>query len=205
MAAAAAASPAPADAGGDKKKRKGLTLVLMVVGALVLMAGAAGATLFFSGYFAKQAAAQVEAELNGGTGHAAAGAHGEAGASGAAGKPPQKVKRTSPEVTRFEQSYLQMEGDLVANVAGTKKIMSVNVALMTDYDERVFQNVKKHELALKAIILDVLRKVTEPEMQSPTFREDLAERVREEMNKLLTKHEDFGGLEAVYFTGFIVQ
>lgn len=203
MATAAAATPAPADAGTGKKKKKVMGIVLIAVGALVLAAGVAGATLFFSGFFAKRAAAQVEAELNGGHGDAAA--HGEAGASGAAGKPPQKVKRTSPEVTRFELHIALLEGDLVANVAGTKKIMSVNVALMTDYDERVFQNVKKHELALKAIILDVLRKVTEPEMQSPTFREELAERVREEMNKLLTKHEDFGGLEAVYFTGFIVQ
>ncbi|MEY2782458.1 MAG: hypothetical protein RLZZ95_85, partial [Pseudomonadota bacterium] len=39
----------------------------------------------------------------------------------------------------------------------------------------------------------------------PDFRVELAKRIRDAMNTLLEKYEDFGGIEEVYFTNFLVQ
>jgi len=39
----------------------------------------------------------------------------------------------------------------------------------------------------------------------PEFRQELASKIRDAMNAVLTKYEDFGGIEEVYFTQFVVQ
>jgi flagellar FliL protein len=76
---------------------------------------------------------------------------------------------------------------------------------MTHYDDRVIKNVKTHELALRAGILDVMRQKTESDLLKPDFRKALAEDVKLVINSLLEKYEGFGGIEDVMFTEFIVQ
>ncbi|MFM6991300.1 MAG: flagellar basal body-associated protein FliL [Rhodoferax sp.] len=83
--------------------------------------------------------------------------------------------------------------------------MSVQIALMTRYDERVVENVKKHEFALRSVVMDAMRMTTEADLGKPDFRKDLAIKIRDAMNTLLEKYEDFGGIEEIYFTSFIVQ
>jgi flagellar FliL protein len=83
--------------------------------------------------------------------------------------------------------------------------MQVQIAVMTRYDDRVISNVKKHEFALRSVALDVMRKTTEDELPQANFRKDLAEKIRAEINATLVKFEDFGGVEEVYFTSFVVQ
>jgi flagellar FliL protein len=53
--------------------------------------------------------------------------------------------------------------------------------------------------------MDVMRQTQEPDLTKPEFRKDLAQKIRDAMNTLLEKFEDFGGIEDVYFTNFIVQ
>jgi flagellar FliL protein len=90
-------------------------------------------------------------------------------------------------------------------VTGSRKVMQIRLAIMTYYDERVFNNVKKHEFALRSAILDVMRQSTEADINKPTFRTELAEKIRLTVNALLEKYEDFGGVEEVHFTEFVVQ
>jgi flagellar FliL protein len=83
--------------------------------------------------------------------------------------------------------------------------MSIQVAVMTRYDQRVLDNVKKHEFALRSVMMDVMRQTVDADLTKPDFRKELAVRLRDAMNTLLEKYEDFGGIEDVYFTSFIVQ
>ena len=83
--------------------------------------------------------------------------------------------------------------------------MQVTLTVMTHYDDRVIKNVKTHELALRAGILDVMRQKTEADLREPDFRKALAEEVRLNINSLLEKYEGFGGIEEVMFTEFVVQ
>ena len=53
--------------------------------------------------------------------------------------------------------------------------------------------------------LDAMRQATDADLATPTFRTEMAEKIRNEINIVLEKYEDFGGIEAVYFTHFVVQ
>jgi flagellar FliL protein len=193
------AAPAPAaeteGAEEPKKKKPIVKIILAVVGAIVLMVGVMFATLFFSGYFEKKAELAAQDKLE----------ELEAAASKAKIEAPSKIKKEAPEATRFEKNYLQLDKELMTNITGSKKVMVVQVALMTHYDSRVFDNVKKHEFALRSAMLDVMRQTTEADVTKPDFRKDLAAKLKDVLNELLEKFEDFGGIEDVFFTSFVMQ
>jgi len=193
------AAPAPAaeteGAEEPKKKKPIVKIILAVVGAIVLMVGVMFATLFFSGYFEKKAELAAQDKLE----------ELEAAASKAKIEAPSKIKKEAPEATRFEKNYLQLDKELMTNITGSKKVMVVQVALMTHYDSRVFDNVKKHEFALRSAMLDVMRQTTEADVTKPDFRKDLAAKLKDVLNEMLEKFEDFGGIEDVFFTSFVMQ
>ncbi len=195
----ATAAPAPAaeteGAEEPKKKKPIVKILLIVVGAIVLMIGVMFATLFFSGYFEKKAELAAQDKLE----------ELEAAASKAKIEAPSKIKKEAPEATRFEKNYLQLDKELMTNITGSKKVMVVQLALMTHYDNRVFDNVKKHEFALRSAMLDVMRQTTEADVTKPDFRKDLAAKLKDVLNELLEKFEDFGGIEDVFFTSFVMQ
>lgn len=194
-----ATAPAPAAAAeGEeqpKKKKPILKIILIVLGAIVLMVAVAFGTLFFSGYFEKKAELAAMDKLE----------ELEAAASKAKVEAPSKIKKEAPEATRFEKNYLQLDKELMTNITGSKKVMVVQVALMTHYDTRVFDNVKKHEFALRSAMLDVMRQTTEADVAKPDFRKELAAKLKTVVNELLEKFEDFGGIEDVFFTSFVMQ
>ncbi len=195
----ATAAPAPAaeteGAEEPKKKKPIVKILLIVIGAIVLMVGVMFGTLFFSGYFEKKAELAAQDKLE----------ELEAAASKAKIEAPSKIKKEAPEATRFEKNYLQLDKELMTNITGSKKVMVVQVALMTHYDSRVFDNVKKHEFALRSAMLDVMRQTTEADVSKPDFRKDLAAKLKDVLNELLEKFEDFGGVEDVFFTSFVMQ
>ena len=194
-------------------KKPMLLIIGGIVAVLLLLVAAVLGTMFFTGAFkpkpeltAEQLLLQQEAA------EAAADGKGEAGKDGKDGKkgdkkggPPGKLTKKSPELTRFDFSYLQLEREFLTNLTGSRKVMAIQVAVMTRYDERVFDNVKKHEFALRSVMMDVMRQTVDADLSKPDFRKELAVRLRDAMNSLLEKYEDFGGIEDVYFTSFIVQ
>ena len=117
---------------------------------------------------------------------------------------PSKVKKEA-EATRFENTYLQIDKEFMTNITGSKKVMVVQIAIMTHYDSRVFDNVKKHEFAIRSAVLDVMRQSTEADVAKPDFRTELAAKIKVVMNEMLMKYEDFGGIEDVFFTSFVMQ
>jgi flagellar FliL protein len=193
MATAAAVEPEVVE---EPKKKKPILLIIGgVVGLIVLIVGVVLGTLFFTGYFNPKPV--VDPELA----EASADGHGDKKGDG---KPSKKTK-DAPELTRFEYTYLQIEREFLVNVSGSKKVMSVQLAVMTHYDDRVFENVKKHDFAIRSAVMDVMRQTTDADLVKPEFRKDMAVKIRDSINTLLEKYEDFGGIEEVHFTNFIVQ
>ncbi len=177
----------------EPKKKKPIVLIIGgVVGLIVLIVGIVLGTLFFTGYFNPKPVVDPE--------HAE-----EAAGDKNDDKKPGKKTKESPELTRFEYTYLQIEREFLVNVSGSKKVMSVQIAVMTHYDERVFENVKKHDFAIRSAVMDVMRLTTDADLVKPEFRKELAGKIRDSINTLLEKYEDFGGIEEVHFTSFIVQ
>jgi flagellar FliL protein len=209
----------------EESKPKSPILMIIVAGVvlLVLLVAAVAGTLFATGFFDskdKKAAAAALAAMetgkkdgakegegkDGHSGDAKGGKEGEGAGKAAAGaSAPKPVSKTPAEMQRFEYRYHEMEKDMVANLTGSKKIMQVKVALMTRYDDRVIANIKKHEFALRSVALDVMRQTKPEDIDQPDFRKRLAEKIRDEMNTTLQKFEDFGGIEEIHFTNFIVQ
>ncbi len=226
----AAATPETAEV---KPKKPIVLIIAAVVGIVVLVAGTMVGTLFVTGFFNKpppsadQMMAEGAAPAEGGHGAPAAGGHGAPAADGHGEKKadgghggghgdkkdegkgkdsgPPKLNKKSPDSPRFEYTYSQLEREFLVNLAGSRKVMSVQIALMTRYDERVVENVKKHEFALRSVVMDAMRMTTEADLNKPDFRKDLGIKIRDAMNTLLEKYEDFGGVEEIYFTSFIVQ
>lgn len=182
-----------------KKKAPIIKIVLIAVVAVLLLGGTVFGTLFVTGFFDKKDQAAAEAQLKA-LEEQSANANNPASSAG-----PQKVTKDSPELTRFENHYLEIEKDMLANLTNSRKVIQVQVAIMTHYDQRVFTNVEKHKFALRSAALDVMRQTTEAELSQADFRKNLAEKIRVEMNAVLERFEDFGGIEEVYFTSFVVQ
>ena len=182
-----------------KKKSPIVKIILIAVVTLLLLAGTVAGTLFVTGFFDKKDTAAAEAQLKALEQEAA-------GTKNAVAElPPKKVTKDTPELTRFENQYMELEKDMVANLTNSRKVIQVKLAIMTHYDERVFKNVKKHEFALRATALDVMRLTTDADLNQADFRKKMAEKIRSEFNAVLEKYEDFGGIEEVFFTSFVVQ
>lgn len=191
----------------QKPKSKLIPIILGAVGLIVIVAGTMLATLYFTGFF-KPKPPTLTAEERIALGldpepEAAKDAKDGKGKDGKDAKP-EKLKK-SPEAQRFDFNYFQMEREFLVNVTGSKRVMSIQVAVMTRYDQRVIDNLKKHEFALRSVMMDVMRQSQEGEINKPEFRVDLAKKLRDAMNGLLEKYEEFGGVEDVFFTSFIVQ
>ena len=177
-----------------KKKSPVLKIILIVLGLLLVVGITIGATLFASGFFDADKEEDAEAAL----------AELEAQAAEAVAAP-EKVQLDSPELSKFQQSYYQLEKELTSNIANSRKVMQASVAIMTHYDDRVVTNVEKHVFALRNVMLMVMSQQTEADLADPEFRIKLAEEFKFVMNAELEALEDFGGIEQVYLTEFVVQ
>ena len=196
--AEAEAAPAEEVVEGEPKKKKPILLILVIVlSVIVLIMSVMFGTLYFSGFFEHKSEAAAHEKVDELEKEAES-------AHNATPEGPSKVKKEA-EATRFENTYLEIDKEFMTNITNSQKIMVVKVAVMTHYDSRVFDNVKKHEFAIRSAVLDVMRQSTEADVAKPDFRVDLAAKIKVVMNEMLMKYEDFGGIEDVFFTSFVMQ
>ena len=189
------------EAGEGGKKSSVLSYVLIGVGVIVALAITVLATMYFVGYFDPDSAERIEATVQ----QLEMDAEEARARAEELAKGPSKETLDSPELTRFENTYMEIERPLVANIVNSRKVMQVKVAIMTHYDDRVVANMEKHEFAIRSEMLDVMRKIDETRISEPNFRSDLAEQLKLAVNSVLERYEDFGGVEEVMFTEFVVQ
>jgi len=229
MAEEAAAAPEEQAEGAPSKKKAIIKIVLMVVAVLFIIGASVGGTLLATGFFSKkeQAKEAVDAQLDKldgehGDGHGGGDGHGDAKAGdghgdakggdghGAPAKPGAEApgkELVAPDADnqRWKFNYYSLEKPMLSNLSNSRKVMQVTLTIMTHYDDRVIKNVKTHELALRAGILDLMRTKTEADLKDPDFRKQLAEEIRVVINSLLEKYEGFGGIEEVMFSEFVVH
>lgn len=209
------------------KKKSAMLKIIAVVGVLVVVVAASiGGTLALTGFFSKKPAdagqlAEADSDAGGKQADDGNGADKEKGKGKDKGagkgkgkdkdkdkdKTPQKRELPKDTQARFEKSYMDLDDKkaLVANLAGSRKVMQVSLSLMTQYDDRVFKNVEKHRAALRSAALDVLRQVSDTDIAKPEFRAELAKQLRGRINAELERLENFGGIEEVFFTEFVYQ
>ena len=189
------------EAGEGGKKSPILAYILIGVGVIVALAITVLATMYFVGYFDPDSAERIEATVQ----QLEMDAEEARARAEELAKGPSKETLDSPELTRFENTYMEIERPLVANIVNSRKVMQIKVAIMTHYDDRVVANMEKHEFAIRSEMLDVMRKIDETRISEPNFRSDLSEQLKIAVNSVLERYEDFGGVEEVMFTEFVVQ
>ena len=202
-----------AAAGGEqaepKKKSKLIFFVMITAGALVLIGGSVGATLYFTGFFSPKPAVEGK-EGEQVKGEHAEGEHGEGEqAEGSDPKAPgggeEKSSAEVPEAEKFAATYKAIERDFTINVPNSRKFVQFKVAYKTFYGPTIVERVTEHQIAIEAAILAAAGQFGEEEMVAVEGRARLATALRDAMNDVLIRNEDFGGIEEVMFTAFVFQ
>jgi flagellar FliL protein len=182
-----------------KKKGKGKKILLLGGGMLLLGGGGAGAALYASG-----------------TGPFA-GDHGPKEPDR-----PQLVRRDGvsesdaaryfsangdkrPDPAKFVPTYYPLEDNFTANLRDGEGFVQLGLGVSTYYDERVLENVKLHEMAVRSAVLLALSEQNAASLATPQGKEALKTSLRNAVNTVLKKREGFGGIDDVYFTSFVIQ
>ena len=118
---------------------------------------------------------------------------------------PQKLTKDTPEEKVFETIYHEFPGTFTTNLSGSRKMLQIGIGVSTQYDDTVMMNVEAHQLALRSVILGVIANYTEEQVKSSDGRDVLAGAIRDTINAKLEFLENFGGIEEVHFTSFVLQ
>ncbi len=105
----------------------------------------------------------------------------------------------------FRTAYFNFSDDFTVNLKGSTTLLQASLACSTQYDGRVLQWLKAHELAIRSAMLEQLADTTDEDIASPQGKEQLQKRLAAAINTVLVREEGFGGVNAVYFKSFIVQ
>jgi flagellar protein FliL len=190
---------------GDEVKKK-FPIVPIIIGVLVVLlvaVGAVFATLMLTGALSDDALEAELAALESGDASAQSAGTNAAGAATEAVAAPELMMTPTP--ARLATLYYEMQRPLTANLSGSRRVMQVTIAIMTHYDQLVVDNIIKHELAIRSALLTVLSNTPEENITRENFRLEMGEQMRITINSVLEQFENFGGVESVYFTEFLIQ
>lgn len=118
---------------------------------------------------------------------------------------PEKVSKDTPEEETFETIYYEFAGTFTTNLANSRKMLQLGLAVSTQYDDTVMVNVEAHELGLRSVILQRIGNFSEDDIKGETGRKALADSIRDALNFELEELEGFGGIEKVHFTSLVLQ
>ena len=118
---------------------------------------------------------------------------------------PERVALDTPENQVFLTTYYEFPGSFTTNLMNSRKFLQISVGVSTQYDDRVMANVEAHQLALRSEILGTMSEFTEESIQGKAGRQALASSLQEAINTKLEVLENFGGIDEVHFTSFVLQ
>jgi flagellar FliL protein len=218
---------AEAEAPEPKKKLPIVKILVMTIGALALMGIGAGAAILFNkltkpsdenplAIVIERKGAPAEEPAHGEEAHAeapkdehgaepAAGGHGAPAAGGHGAAPAGPTGKPVPSKEQFVTSYFEFPGNFTTNLRGSRRFAQMSVALATQYDKKVIENVQKHEVAIRAEVLALLAEQTEADVIGVENRKKLQVLIKDAINKLLNERVSFGGVEDVYITALVLQ
>ena len=105
----------------------------------------------------------------------------------------------------YRTTYYNFTDEFTSNLKNSQALIQVSIACSTHRDGRVVMWLKKHELAIRSAMLEVLADTPEDDINTIEGKERLQKRLTVAINKVLTEAEGFGGVDAVYFKNFLVQ
>ena len=185
----------------EEKKSKGglIKIILFAVGGIMLVVMGLGVGYFVFGSSQPDPSEEIETIIERKMEEA------EAAKSAADNVSPQKVSKETPEQENFVTIYYEFPGTFTTNLRGSRKMLQVGIGVSTQYDDTVMMNVEAHELALRSTVLGVLSEFGEEDVQGTNGKAALASALKEGINSKLILLENFGGVEEVLFTSFVLN
>ncbi len=107
--------------------------------------------------------------------------------------------------SKFKITYHQIEQPFTSNLSNSESFAQLSLAISTYYDERVFEHVTEHEIAIRSAILMELGQQDPFELDTSEGKLQLKKKLRDVINATLKEKSGFGGIEDVYFTSLVVQ
>jgi len=198
-----------ADTEKPKKKGKLVKLIGIAVVLLLLVGGGVGAGMFFAG---RMGAAKADAKPADSNVPQLVPKSEEVRVSAAAGSGSETSGGGAKEATppgdggaKYASTYYELDKDFTSNLQDSVHYIQVGIAVSTPYDQRVIDNLKTHEIAVRSAILMALGDTTEDEVFTSDGKKQLQKRLVAAINQVLIQKEGFGGISNVYFTNFVVQ
>ncbi|MCM8731266.1 flagellar basal body-associated protein FliL [Hephaestia sp. GCM10023244] len=192
--------------GGMKKMLlMGVALVALVGGGVGaglyaassgLVGGGGGAAVANGPQLVPKAQEKRAAPAGGGDGEG----HDESRASGAGESTPLGAGGD-----KYASTYYALEKEFTSNLQDSSHYIQVGLAVGTHYDDRVIQNLRTHEIAVRSAVLMTLGDATEEDVFTSDGKKRLQTRIVASINNVLKQKEGFGGIGNVYFTNFVVQ
>jgi flagellar FliL protein len=185
----------------EEKKSKGglIKIILLVVGGIMLVATGLGVGYFVFGSSQPDPSEEIESIIERKMEEA------EAAKSESDNATPKKVSKETPEQENFVTIYYEFPGTFTTNLRGSRKMLQVGIGVSTQYDDTVMVNVEAHELALRSTVLGILSEFSEEDVQGTNGKAALASALKEGINSKLTLLENFGGVQEVLFTSFVLN
>jgi len=194
--------------GTPGKKGKLGKLIGIALALVVLVGAGAAAGMFFAqkmgGATAQAATANNEPHLVPKSEEvrvsAAAGSGSETSGAGA-----KEATPPGEGGAKYASTYYELDKDFTSNLQDSVHYVQVGIAVSTPYDQRVIDNLKTHEIAVRSAVLMALGDSTEDEVFTSDGKKQLQKRLVGAINQVLMQKEGFGGISNVYFTNFVVQ
>ena len=192
-----------ADDENNEPKKKGfiLRILIFIVAGLILIGAGLGGGYILFGSSQPDPSDEIEAIIE----KKMAEVDAERLAEEEAALSNEKVVKETPDIETFVTTYFEFPGTFTTNLRSSRKFLQVGLGVSTQYDDEVISNVEDHQLALRSEILNVMSEFTEEEIQGKQGREALARALADGVNAKLMQLEDFGGIEEVHFTSFVLQ
>ncbi len=195
-----------------KKKGKLGKIVVIAAGVVVLIGGGVGAGLYAAGSGligsgSHSAEAPNTPKLVPKSAQKRAGEGGEGGGEAADSDAGHEGMPTPGGAggEAYASNYYALEKEFTANLQDSVHFIQVGIAVSTPYDDKVIQNIKTNDIAIRSAILMALGDTTEDQVFTSQGKAQLAKRLVAAVNTTLKQKEGFGGVSNVYFTNFVVQ
>ena len=190
------------DENNQPKKSRGILKILgFVLGGLFLVGAGLGAGFFMFGSNQPDPSEEIEQIIE----RKMVEADEKKAADEKAAEGNSKVAKETPEVKTFMTTYFEFPGTFTTNLMNSRKFLQVGLGVSTQYDDTVMANVEAHQLGLRSEILNTISEFSEADIQGKAGRENLAKALTESINQKLIALEDFGGVQEVHFTSFVLQ
>ena len=101
--------------------------------------------------------------------------------------------------------YYELEESLTTNLKASRRFLQIGLGISTENGKEVIRNIETHLTTLKSDILAALSEYTEEMVVGREARKLLAEDIKSVINNRLKMLGDFGGVDEVFFTSYVMQ